>query len=193
MTTTEQPLLAPYPKAILLRDGTEVILRPLTGTDKTRLLQFFERVPAEERYYLKENVTAPETIQRWTSAIDLERVIPIVALEGDRIIADATLHRSRAQAFRHLGELRIVVDPAYREVGLGRRMIRELLDLAADLGLHKVTFQLVEQREDPAIFAAESVGFAEVAVLKEWVRDIWGNYQNLVLLEMPVQDQRAWW
>jgi L-amino acid N-acyltransferase YncA len=193
MTTAEQTILAPYPKTILLRDGTEITLRPLAAEDKTQLLQFFERVPEEERYYLKENVTAPENIQRWTSDIDLDRVIPILALEGNQIVADATLHRSRSQALRHIGELRIVVDPAYREVGLGRRMIRELLDLAADLGLHKVIFQLVEQREDPAIFAAESVGFVEVANLKEWARDIWGNYQNLVVLEMPVKDHRAWW
>ncbi|MFQ6030251.1 MAG: GNAT family N-acetyltransferase [Dehalococcoidia bacterium] len=191
--TIAQPILVPYPKNIMLRDGTEVIVRPLTGSDKTRLLQFFQRVPEEDRYYLKENVTSPEMVQSWTADIDLERVIPLVALEGDKIIADATLHRSRAPARRHVGELRIVVDPAYREVGLGRRLIRELLDVAADLGLQKVTFELVGQREDPAIIAAESVGFTEVASLKERVRDLWGNYLDLVLMEMPIEKHRVWW
>ena len=113
------PNIEAYPKTILLRDETRVELRPLEEADKLRLLQFFERIPEAERFYLKENVTAPEVIKTWTANIDFERVIPIVALAGDRIIADATLHRSRAPARRHIGEFRVVVDPAYREVGLG--------------------------------------------------------------------------
>ena len=125
--------------------------------------------------------------------VSFDRVIPIVALVGDEIVADATLHRSRAMSQRHVGELRVVVDPSYRGVGLGRRLIRELLDIAVDLGLHKATFELVAQREETAITAAGSAGFREVVSLKERVRDIWGNYQDLVLMEMPLKDHALWW
>jgi L-amino acid N-acyltransferase YncA len=120
-------------------------------------------------------------------------VVPIVAVAGDEIIADGTLHRSRTPARRHIGELRVVVDPEYRELGLGRRLIRELLDVAAELGLHQATFELVAQRETPAILAAESVGFQVAATLKGRIKDMWGNYQDLVLLELPLQDQQRWW
>jgi L-amino acid N-acyltransferase YncA len=182
-----------YPKAIRLRDGTAVELRPLQEDDKGRLLKFFERIPESERYYLKENVTSPEVILGWTSNVDFDRVVPIVAVAGDQIIADGTLHRSRTPARRHIGELRVVVDPEYRELGLGRRLIRELLDVAAELGLHQATFELVAQRETPAILAAESVGFQVAATLKGRIKDMWGNYQDLVLLELPLQDQQRWW
>jgi L-amino acid N-acyltransferase YncA len=116
-----------------------------------------------------------------------------VALAGDEIIADATLHRSRTPARRHIGELRVVVDPEYRELGLGRRLIRELLDISSELGLHQATFELVAQRETPAILAAESVGFQVAATLKGRIKDMWGIYQDLVLLELPLQDQQRWW
>ena len=159
------------------------------------LLRFFEAVPEEERYYLKENVTAPGVIQSWATSMDFERVIPIVALAGDHIVTDATLHRSRAPSRRHVGELRVVVDRSYREVGLGRRLIRELLDIAVDLGLHMATCELVVEREEPAIFAACSVGFREVGTLKERIRNYWGNYMDMdmVLLEMPLKDHHLWW
>jgi len=182
-----------YPKSIRLRDGTAADLRPLQEDDKARLLKFFERIPESERYYLKENVTSPGVILGWTSNVDFDRVVPIVAVAGDEIIADATLHRSRTPARRHIGELRVVVDPEYRELGLGRRLIRELLDIAAELGLHMATFELVAQRETPAILAAESVGFQVAATLKGRIKDMWGNYQDLVLLELPLQDQQRWW
>ena len=182
-----------YPKTVVLRDGAEVTLRPLQGGDKVRLLEFFKNVPEEDRYYLKENVTAPEIIREWTANIEFDRIIPIVGLANDRIIADATLHRSRAMARHHLGEVMVVVDPAYREVGLGRRLIREMLDIAEDLGLHTVIIELVSGRESPAINAASRVGFKEIATLPERIKDFWGNYQNLVLLEMPLTDRHQWW
>ena len=53
--------------------------------------------------------------------MDLSKVIPIVAVVGVAIVADATLHLNRTPARQHLGEFRVVVDPAYREVGLGGR------------------------------------------------------------------------
>jgi L-amino acid N-acyltransferase YncA len=182
-----------YPKTVRLRDGTAVDVRPLQEDDDGRLLRFFQRIPESERYYLKENVTSAEVIGSWTSNLDFERVVPLVALAGDEIVADATLHRSRAPARRHVGELRVVVDPEYRELGLGRRLIRELLDIASALGLHQATFELVAQREMAAIMAAESVGFQVSATLKGRIKDMWGNFQDLVLMELPLENHERWW
>ena len=161
--TTTIPDIEAYPKTILLRDGTPVDLRPLVEEDKLKLLSFFRRIPEEDRYYLKENVNSPEVIQAWTTNIDFGRVVPIVAVAGNEIVADATLHRSRSMARCHIGELRVVAEPAYRGLGLGRRLIEELLNIAAELGLHKVTFELVANREEAGIIAAASAGLEEVA------------------------------
>ncbi|MBI4339102.1 MAG: GNAT family N-acetyltransferase [Chloroflexi bacterium] len=182
-----------YPKAVVLMEDTRIHLRPLAAGDKLRLLRFFGRVSETDRYYLKENVTAPEVIQNWTADIDFERAIPIVAVAREEIVGDATLHRSRASVRRHIGEVRVVVDPAYREVGLGRRLIREMVDIAVELRLHKVVFELVEKREDAAIRAAQSLGFRRVASLHQWVRDIWGNYEDLVIMELPLKEADLWW
>jgi len=186
--TTTIPGIGAYPKTILLGDGTELKLRPLVEEDKLRLLDFFRRIPEEERYYLKENVTSPEVIQGWTTNIDFGRVVPVVAVAGNEIVADATLHRSRSMARCHIGELRVVVEPAYRRVGLGRRLIQELLNIATELGLHKVTFELVTHREEAGIIAAASAGLVEVATLEEHIQDFWGNYQHLVLMEKLIEE-----
>ena len=167
------PDVAAYPKTLMLADQTQVLLRPVEEDDTRKLLEFFRKIPEEERYYLKENVISPDVVQGWTSGLDFGRVIPIVALSEGHIVADATLHRSRAMARRHVGELRIVVEPDYRQVGLGRRLIRELLDIAASLGLCTVTFELVDHGEERAIAAAKSLGFQVCAMLQERIRDFW--------------------
>ena len=113
------PKLEEYPKTITLSDGTEAELRHLREGDHMPLLDLFNRVAEEDLYYLKDTVTDSEVIRDWTHNINLERVIPIEAVVGDRIIADATLHRSRVFARRHIGEVRIVVDSEYRQKGVG--------------------------------------------------------------------------
>ena len=180
-------ILQRYPIKIVFDEETEVILRPLDREDKVSLARFFQRVPEEDRFYLKENVTAPEVIREWTEHTDLERTIPIVGVVDDRIVADATLHRSRAPARRHVGELRIVVDPDYRGMGLGSRLTQELVEVGKSLKLNKLFFELVERRESSAIRIAVRAGFEQTATLKGRVRDVYGVLQNLVILELPLQ------
>lgn len=84
------------------------------------------------------------------------------------------------------------MEPAYREVGLGGRLIREVFNIAAKLGLAKVAFELVIQQEKEAARAAERVGFKEVATLEDRIKDCWGNYQDVMILEIPVADRERW-
>ena len=63
------------------------------------------------------------------------------------------------------------------------------MDIAAGLGLAKVVFELVAHRENEAVLAAERVGFKEVAILEGRVKGFWGNYQDLVLEEIPISDR----
>jgi hypothetical protein len=87
-----------YAKDIMLRDGDKVSVRPFESDDKVRLLEFFDRIPEEERFYLRENVASAKVVHGWTVNIDLSNVIPVVAVAGDAIVADATLHLDRTLA-----------------------------------------------------------------------------------------------
>ncbi len=185
---TLPPCLRRFPLSAALYDGAEVIIRPLRPDDKAALRRFFLRVPEDDRFYLNNAVTAPEVIREFTDGIDFEQTIPLVAADGDRILADATLHRSRRAARRHVGELRIVVDPEYRGRGLGVRLIHELIQIGRDLGLLRLCFELVDRRELNAIQAAQAAGFERVATLKGRVRDIYGSLQDLVALELSLDD-----
>lgn len=189
LTMDTPAFLRKFPHVATLNDGQQVTIRPLQSDDDTALHQFFLRVPEEDRFYLNNDVTSPEVIRGFTGNISLDVAIPLVAVSDDKIIADSTLHRSRRASRRHVGELRIVVDPDYRGRGLGARLIDELIQLGIDLGLERLAFELVDRREMPAIQAAKAAGFEEVAVLEGRVRDMYGIMQDLVILELPLEEE----
>lgn len=179
------PVLEQYPEKAFLDDGTEVKIRPLVPEDKIPLLKFFEQLPETDRFYLKENVTSPEVIHNWTDEMD--RVLPLVAVVNGKIVADGSLHRSRSRALRHIGEVRIVVDPYYRQRGLGTRLVQELINIATDLRLEKLMLELVDRREDAAVKMAEKMGFRRVAILPGRIKDMFGASQDLVIMEKLIE------
>ena len=182
-----------YPKVFRLQGGARAEISPLDEKDGEALLAFFRRVPEEDLYYLKDDVTNPEVIREWTTKIDVERAIPLKTVVEGEIVADGTLHRSRAFARRHIGDLRILVDPKYRQKGLGRRLIQELLDIAVELDLYKVIIDLVPTREGSAMELVEGMGFVHVATLSGGIRDYYGDYKDLMTFEVSLSDRETWW
>ena len=185
--------LTAYPKEIALRDGTRVTLKPMTPEDGDALLQLFLRVTPEDRYYLKEDVTSPKVIQRWAEELNYDRALPLLAWVDGKVVADGTLHRTRTMARRHVGEVRVVVDPEYRNKGLGTTLMHELAEIAYENGLERLLFQAVAGTENPAIKSAEYVGFVTLAVLPGHGKDMDGHPRDVVLMDMPLGRWMEMW
>jgi hypothetical protein len=81
-----------YRQLVTLRDGARVLLRPLTSGDRQALIDLFAVISEEERRYFRTNVKDAEIVGGWVDNLDYDRVLPIVAVIGDRIVGDATLH-----------------------------------------------------------------------------------------------------
>jgi hypothetical protein len=89
----EEVMVHAYEKEGKLKDGSRVVLRPMVAEDREKLIAFFQSLPEEQRIFLRHDVTDPEVIRSWTEQIDYGRVFPLLALAGDRVVGDATLHR----------------------------------------------------------------------------------------------------
>src|SRR5215471_5703112 len=98
-------VLSSYPKP--LEGG--LVLRPLQAADEARLAELFKRIPVDERQLFKENVTSPDVIQGWIRNLDYANILPLLLLDGNRVVADATLHRDRRGWSRHVAEIRIAM------------------------------------------------------------------------------------
>jgi len=146
-----------YRQVVTLRDGARVLLRPLTPDDRQGLLGLFLPVSKDELRFMRHNVNDPAVVNGWVDNLDYDKVFPLIAIVGDRIVGEATLHFQQGSS-RHRGELRIFLAKDFRRRGLGTKLTQAIIDLAKRRSLYLLEVQTVRDLSND-IKAMEKVGF----------------------------------
>jgi RimJ/RimL family protein N-acetyltransferase len=177
-----------YQKECKLKDGTTVALRPLVADDRDGLITFFQSLPENLRLYLRHDVTDVSIIESWTENIDYNRVFPVLALEGEHIVGNASLHRIPYGWKRHIGNVRVAVAPQYHDKGLATLLINEIVELAAEFGVEKLWAEL--PLNFPAALAVfRKAGFSSKAVIEGLVKDLRGRSTDVVIMVCDIGTQ----
>jgi len=174
-----------YPREITLRDGGRLVLRPMIREDGDRLWDFFRRIPPEDKMYIRDDVSRREVIEEWVRNLDYDHVLPIFALDGDRVVGDATLHRNKSGWKQRVAMIRIQIAEEFRHRGLGTAMIREMRHLGEKAALRHLVAEAIEEQQ-AAIRAFEKMGFDPVGVYRNFVNDQKGRLHDLVVLVYPM-------
>ncbi len=182
-----------YPTEYRTQDGQAITLRPMLRSDKQALLDFFNRISLEDRLYLRGDVTSRETVTEWAETLDYRRVLPLLAFVDGTIVGDGTLHRNQDELLRHIAEVRIVIDPTYRNQGMGRNMLQHLINIAKaeDPELEQILFEIVGDTEQAAQHAARALGFAPATVFSAHERYYRAEPHKLILLALQVNEPRG--
>ena len=150
-----------FPVEATLRNGARVILRPFTERDTEPLYEFFQRLPPNVRRLAWDHIDDHALVESWGQNIDYAKVFPLLALDGRRIVADASLHRRKWGPLRLVGRVKWLMDPAYRGQGLGSLLVNQLISIAHDHGLRHVSCMLLSELEGDAIRVLRELGFVE--------------------------------
>jgi len=168
-----------------LKDGTKVLLRPMVMADRKAVGDFFGRLPSSVLQYVRHDVIDQKVLDEWFDHLDYERVFPLLAIKDDQIVANASLHRVAYGWRKHLGTVRIVVEPEFHEKGLGTLMINELVDLAMELGLEKLMVEF-PLKAHSALSMFQRVGFSPRAVIEGLMKNRRGENVDVVIMVMDV-------
>jgi GNAT superfamily N-acetyltransferase len=173
--------LSRYPRTV----AGPLLLRPMEASDESALIAFFRRIPVDERQLFREDVTQIPVIQGWIRNLDFRSVLPLLAFEGPRIVADATLHRDRGGWARHLGKVRITLDPDFRRQGLARLLMQEFIELAKALGVAVLEAEVLDvQKQKSLLF--EDMGFQRVATLPQHAIDLAGRVHDMLVYALTI-------
>ena len=158
-------------------------IRHIESGDQDRLARFLERVPAADRTFFKEDVDDPQASHEWTQPGPGRTV----AVEDGEVVGWLAVFRKPGWS-SHVGEVRLIVDPAQRGRGIGRTLARRGVLEALDLGLDKMVVEVIAVQE-PTIAMFRSLGFEPEALLTDHVRDRNGDLRDLMVLSHSVQEQ----
>ncbi len=148
-----------FPQEAVLRDGRRLLIRLFTENDAEPLYEFFQRLPVEVRRFAWDRIDNRALVESWGRELDYAKVLPLLALDGNKVVADATLHRREGGPLRLVGRVKWLIDPAYRGAGLGTILVNKFITIARNNGLRHLTCMLVSDSEADAVQTLQSLGF----------------------------------
>jgi len=140
-TGSPSPARALYPVRARLRDGTDIVIRPMEPEDADREQAFVRALSPESRYFrfmttLRE--LPPDMLYRFTHP-DFQRELALAAVVGEgastKFIGVA---RCVADSDRTSAEFAVVVTDEWQNRGVGTRLLCELMRAARAIGLRRI-------------------------------------------------------
>jgi acetyltransferase len=170
-----------------LKDGTEVRIRKLVVEDLDRLMEFFQDLPLEDRKYLKFDVTDRKAVAKRLRRVETGDDIRIMAIHGGVVVASGVVELSGEAWSKHQGEIRVIIARPFQKRGLGTIMVRELYFISVQNNLKTIVARMMRpQLGAQKIF--RSLGFREDSLMPDFVKDIKGESQDLIVMTCDIKD-----
>jgi len=170
-----------------LKDGTEVRIRKLVVEDLDRLMEFFQDLPLEDRKYLKFDVTDRKAVAKRLRRVETGDDIRIIAIHGGVVVASGVVELSGEAWSKHQGEIRVIIARPFQKRGLGTIMVRELYFISVQNNLKTIVARMMR----PQVGAQKifrSLGFREDSLMPDFVKDIKGESQDLIVMTCDIKD-----
>ncbi len=166
---------------VTLKDGTNILIRSIKDEDLDKFHAFFKKLPKEDKLFLRFDVTDREVLKKRIQAIETSKVDRLVAIHEEEIVGDGVLEREGHSWKEHVAEMRLIVARPFQRKGLGLLLARELYFLAAKQEVDEIVLRMMR----PQIAAkkiARRLGFQEMTMLPEYVKDRLGKKQDLIVM-----------
>lgn len=155
------------------------VIVPLAPEHLPALRAFLDALPDEDVTFIKEDVRSPRLAESWVA--DGGPARRWVALADDGAVLGLVSVQPLVGWSSHVGDLRLVVDPAHRGKGLGRALAMHGLREGLADGLTKIAVEVVAEQEG-AVRMFTDLGFRGEALLCDHIRDRSGALRDLLVL-----------
>lgn len=165
----------------------EVTFRMMEAGDRAAILAFTDALPKHDLLFLRIDISQPEAVDEWIRNIEDDRTRTVLAECDGRVVGYGSIHYNDITWTRHLCEIRLMMLPAFRSQGIGRKLADQVFAIAEDLGLQKVTAQMMSSQHD-AQDLFHQLGFIPEALLHDWVIDLNGRTHDLILMSRDIEE-----
>jgi L-amino acid N-acyltransferase YncA len=185
MTEASKSILESYPREIEVGENRTVTLRLMKRSDRDRIVGFARSLPPDDLLFLRRDITDPKVVDEWVREIVRGRTVTVLAEKDDELLAYGSLLLQETFWGRHMGEIRMLVRPDYRRLGLGLQLASDVFGIAKERNIEQVIARMTTEQES-ARAALERLGFREEALLRGFVRDREGKRRDLLVMSAGV-------
>ncbi len=121
-----------------------------------------------------------DSVRIWMSYINHKAVL--TATYDNVVCGNALIYLNSFKKIAHGALFAIIVDPNYRNKGIGSILLKELFKLAKD-SLKLEMLYLEVYTGNPAIHIYERLGFKKYGVHKKFLKDLDGKYYDKILMQ----------
>lgn len=178
--------LEKFPAKARLKDGTQVVVRPLGKRDAAALQKFFFAVPEPERLFIEKPVTDKKFFTKTCIKLDFEEDLMLVMLHGGKIVGWINLHQRQGGWRRHIGRITLLTHPNYHGRDVSLVLLQEIIRVARFLGLWKLEAELNGERK-VALRSLERLGFRVLFHLPDYVIDMTRQTHDFVVMGRDIK------
>jgi GNAT superfamily N-acetyltransferase len=144
---------AQYESWLTLKNGREVFLRPVRETDEPLILDLFSRLSADSIYlrflrplhYLSQEMLHHFTHLNYSSSFALAALVDETERDVERANAIISIARYAYDPDEQMTELAIAVRDDWQHVGLGKPLLKRIVDIGKEHGITRFSGMLVPQ------------------------------------------------
>lgn len=180
-------MLNNYPFEITVKDKIKVCFRPFDDGDLKKLKQFFKKIPSIDLLIYKDDVTEKEKIDSWFTDNTWKKVVQLVAVADSKIIAKGSLHDG-GLFWQKTAEIKLIVDPKYRDKGIGSQMFNILLCEGLRHRFQKIVVRYMPDNKR-FIRILDHYGFTPETILNYYIDDKkTKQHKDLIIASFNLQD-----
>ena len=173
-----------YPRTIDCK-GQDIELQVQNSLETGEIREFTASLPEKDLLFLSRDIREPRVLDAWSRSLASGELFTIAALRQAKIVGTTAVVTDKHSWSPHVGELRILVHPEARDIGLGRQLIQESFLIGLSLGLEKLTVRMLLDQE-AAINVFEEMGFRSEALFRDHVKDPAGEKHDLLIMSHDV-------
>ena len=148
-----------YPKDVVLKDGRQIVLRPLVHEDSEALCRFYGSMDQRLLWYMKEEPFRPEVIGKWLNYQDSGEAFSVVSEFNKQVVGHISLLMRPHGGWKHVGRLKIYLADDFGSKQLGTWMAFDMIKYAMEIGLEMLRADFIVGLDDAAIDALRKLDF----------------------------------
>ena len=162
----------------------DFIIREATGADAEKMLHYNNIVGGETDFLSfgsdTFNISAEKEARFIERFKNSKKDLMLVALDGDKIVANASVEGNRTKRYAHRAELSITVLQEYWGKGIGSALMDRLISFSKSTG-YKSLYLDVRGDNERAISLYKKFGFEKIGVYDDYF-NINGKYYPAILM-----------